>query len=322
MSDNNIKQKLIDLFACHNVEEIEAKNGEFLKKIFGDSSYPGLLADDTYQKYYEMLKGLRKNLNDALTEQEHLEQAKGCLQLLKEAKESPSKEYMEILSELIRKGVYDKWRKDAQEYYNTGRDMITIWKDFFLSYTNRNLPETNNDFKDTLCHVLGETYFKEKMEKVNCVARLIVHYLINQNNLIPFFDQDNLTCGDEINEEILENCRSVYAFVQLVEPVIFQAEENNQKNWCFFEFKTFDDWSSSNHLRNYKRYYFILTEKKETVFPASFPALYNDWKGCIESHLYINEFSSLNNKRVREKIQEIAVQIVKTKKQILQQYIE
>jgi hypothetical protein len=83
--------------------------------------------------------------------------------------------------------------------------------------------------------------------------------------------------------------------------------------------KTFDAWSSKNHLKSYKRYYFILTGKNE--FPAKFPKYYKDWKEKIQEHLNIQDLSSFNKNQVRDKIREIANEIVKTKTQALEDYI-
>ena len=196
--------------------------------------------------------------------------------------------------------------------------MIAVWKDYFLSYTNRNLIETNNDFKTILADVFGDNYFQENKERVNCVARLIVHYL-NQNNLTAFFDSDSMTCGDIIEAEVFTHCKSAYAFVQLVEPGIFQPGTEDKKNWCAEEYKTFAHWSNQNRLHADKRYYFVLTAGN--VFPANFPSYYKEWQEEIQRHLNIPDLNSLNKKQVRETISEIANEIVKSKKRVLEDYI-
>jgi hypothetical protein len=321
MSNKNIKKKLIKLFAAHSAAEIDAGKGTLLKEALGVEKYSQLIniSDDTFKKYYLTIKGLRKKLDIAADEKENIEQIKGCLYLLLNLQENdPSTEHFEILSLLIKQGFYKNWNREEKKYYDTGYKMLAQWTDYFLSYTNRNSIETNNDFRGVLCDAFGNDYINQNKEGVNCVARLIVHYL-KQNNLTAFFDQDSMTCGDMIEDEISKHCKSVYAFVQLVEPLIFQAQDENNKNWCFLEYKTFDGWSSKNHLKSYKRYYFILTGKD--VFPAKFPKYYKDWKEKIQQHLHIQDLGSLNKKQVRDKIKEIATEIVKTKTKILEDYI-
>lgn len=321
MDQPKIKKKLINLFASHSTAEIEAGNGALLKTALGVKKYRQLLQypDDVFKKYYLTLKDLREKLDDAAAAAENLEQVKGCLHLLLKTKESNAPpEHFDILSELIKKGLSPKWTPDEKKYYAAGLDMIAVWKDYFISYTHRNRIETNNNFKSILADVFGDKYFQENKESVNCVAGLIVHYL-KQNNLTAFFDRDNMKCGDIIEAEVFMHCKSVYTFVQLVEPGIFQPEDENKKNWCAEEYKTFAQWSSQNCLNSYKRYYFILAEKN--VYPASFPSYYKDWQKEIERHLHIPDLSSLNKKQVREAICEIADEIVKTKKQVLEDYI-
>lgn len=321
MSNKNIKKRLEKLFTNHSVKEIEAHSGARLKKAVRVERYSELAEDEDFKNYYEMLKVLRKDLDDALIEKEHIEQAKGCLRLLKEIKDYPSDERIELLSRLISGSVYKKWGQEEQEYYNTGRQMLTEWRDFFLSYTNRGLPETNNDFKKILPLVFGEDYFAENVEKVNLVAGLIFRYLVKQNNLTAFFDKENMKFGDEIKEGIEKYCRSSYAFVQLVEPEIFQDEKKDQKNWCFHEFKVFAEWSGGNQLKPHKRFYFILTIKDE-VFPANFPGYYKKWQDKISGHLHIEGLSSLNKEEIRHKCKEIANEIVDTRNKIQDDYVE
>jgi hypothetical protein len=243
---------------------------------------------------------------------------KECLRLLKDTKDNMPGEKFELLSQLIKKGLYTKtWTKNQKEYYNKGREMLVLWKDFFFSYTNRNLNETNNDFKEILCDIFGKTDFQENCEKANCAARLIVHYLY-LNNLTAFFDQDNMTCGDVIKDEILKHCTSVFSFVQLAEPASFHLD--HQDNWPYREFQTFDEWITHSGLDGHKQYYFILTQ--ENVFPANFPGIYQDWKTKIRERVHVPDLSSLNKKQIRDKVWEIAGEIVKTKNRILSGYFD
>ena len=323
MEQSNIKKKLTGLFATHGMAEIEANDSALLKDTLGIEKYSQLLQapdDDPYKKYYLTLKNLGEKLDKVGEEAENLEQVKGCLNLLWETKKSNAPhEHLDILSDLIkeRKILYRNWNPGEKKYYNDGLDMITKWKHYFLSYTTRNLIETNNVFKSILVKTFGDKYFDDSKDRVNCVAGLIVHYL-KENNLTAFFDRDNLKCGDMIEKEVFNHCQSVYAFVQLVEPWIFQPREE-KKNWCADEYETFTRWSSQNRLNSYKRFYFIKTEKN--VYPANFPPYYEDWQKAIEGLSHIPDLSSLNRDDIRNEIGKIAKEIVNTSKKVLEDYI-
>jgi hypothetical protein len=317
-SNSNLKDRLIDVFARYNADEIQADNGKPLTEALGASGYPQLASDKDFQKYFNILRALRDQLDDRVEDHENMQQVKSCLSLLHEKKETNPGEEFEICGRLIKKRFYaPRWNESEKEYYDQGYRMIAEWKDYFLSYTNRNLCDTNDDFKQQIRGVFGATYFRENKERMNCLAPLIVHYLSNIENLTAFFDRDNLKSGDILESEILKYCTSVYAFVQLIEPVSFQYQEG-KTNWCHREFETFEKWIHNTGLNHYKRYHFILTENE--VFIKVIPAGYENWKQRIKERIHIPDLSSLTKKQIRYKLQEVAGEIVETKKQILEDY--
>jgi len=324
MEQANIKkEKLRGLFAAHSMGEIEANNSCLLKKELEVETYDKFLEyldDGSFKKDYLTFKNLREKLDEAAGEVIDLQQVKGCLKLLSKLKDYDDPPgNLDILSVFIKKGLYPNWNHDEKKYYDHGWDMIAVWKHYFLSYTNRNLIETNNAFKDILCNVLGNKKFEENKESVNCVAGLIAHYL-KLNNLTAFFDKDNLKCGDMIEKEVFKHCQEVYSFVQLVEPAIFQRRAENKRNWCADEYETFTRWSSQNCLKARKCYYFILTREADKIYPADFPPYFNDWQQQINGHLNIQNLSSLERKDICDKISEIAREIVDTRRKIIEDY--
>lgn len=78
MGPNNIKEKLIKIFASHSVPDIEANNGARLKEALGEADYSLLLENDDYKEYFITLKELRDTLDDIVqdTEKQNLEQVK------------------------------------------------------------------------------------------------------------------------------------------------------------------------------------------------------------------------------------------------------
>ncbi|NIM10989.1 MAG: hypothetical protein GTO45_03295 [Candidatus Aminicenantes bacterium] len=321
MGVNKTKEKLIDLFAANTIKEIEENNGERLKQAFEISDFHQLLEDNEFNSYYEILKTFRYKLDTIARETEGIEQVKDCLRWISEEKDEKNLENVEIISRLIRKRFcQEEWNQSEKKYFDDGIEMLEKWKDFFLSYTNQNSTETNSDFEDILDHVF-KSDFQDNREKTNYLARLIAHYLVKFEGLTAFYDKDNITCGDKIKEKILKHCTSVYAFVQLVEQPIF-SYSNNQKNWCFEEFKKFDQWLAKSGQTQDNRYYFFLTESIDRVFPANFPGIYKNWRNKIEER-HVEDLSQLgNNREIRSKVKIVAKKIVETKKQILDSYMD
>ena len=321
MGVNNIKEKLIVLFAANSIEEIEENNGERLKQAFGISDSRQLFENIDFNSYYELLKTLSSQLETIAGETKGKEQVKDCLRWIREEKDNENPENIEIISRLIRERFYKKeWNQSDKKYFDHGVEMLGKWKDFFLSYTNRNSIETNSDFEDILDHVF-KSDFQDNREKMNYLAKLIAHYLVNFEGLTSFYDNDVITCGDIIKEKIFNHCTSVFAFVQLVEPIIFSYSKN-QKNWCFEEFKKFDQWLDNSGQNPENRYYFFLTESKGRVFPANFPGIFKDWKAKIEERHYEGLSQLKNNSEIKFKVKIVAKKIVETKKQILDSYMD
>jgi hypothetical protein len=321
MGVNKTKEKLIDLFAANTIKEIEENNGERLKKAFGISKPNRLFENNEFNSYYELLKTLSSQLETIARETKGREQVKDCFRWISEEKDEKNLENVEIISRLIRKRFYqEEWNQSEKKYFDDGIEMLEKWKDFFLSYTNRNSTETDSDFEDILDHVF-KSDFQDNREKMNYLARLIAHYLVKFEGLTAFYDKDNITCGDKIKEKILNHCTSVFAFVQLVEQPIFSYSDN-QKNWCFEEFKKFDRWLAKSGQTQDNRYYFFLTESINRVFPASFPNIYKNWKNKIEER-HVEDLSQLrDNREIRFKVKIVAEKIVETKKQILDSYMD
>lgn len=320
---DRLKDKLIELFARHSIDEIEKNSGEPLKEAIGINNYADIQKIRGYNDFYEKLKKHRKELELAVDIDEGIQQVKGCLDLLLQKKdperEEVDEEDVELLAKLIEKGIYRQiWSKEQQKYFDLGYAMLTTWKDYFLSYTNRNRHETNSDFEHIIPPVLGESFYKEKKDESNLVPHLTVHYL-NQHGIRGFFDKHNMTCGDVIEEDIFKYCTSVYTFVQLVEIEIFNHREE-EKNWCHDEFNTFDQWITDTKLDRYKRYQFLFTHKKEEVFPVDLYKDYKDWKNRIEERLYIDNLSEIDRKKIREKMRKLALAIKDTRERILTDY--
>ena len=321
--DKDVEKKLIDFFSRHSVEEAKSEVGKGnLFKIFGANDRDELLENEKYIQSYEPIKQLRQELDASIENLSGLEQVQSCLALLNVKKESKEKEKFEILTKLIgddsKECLYKSWDDKQQKLYRKAYLMIVHWNDFFFSYTNRNLPETNHDFHELITHTFKQADYERDINEINYVAKFIVRRL-TQNNLQAFFDQDKIKCGDTIQHEILKHCKSCYTFVQLIEKQVFNYPDDKD-NWCYLEFKEFDT-GAKNNFENENRHYFFLTHKAEMVFPPIIHGDYKYWQNRIQEKKYVAIIHGLSNLELREKVDELAKEIQNTKDNILKNFL-
>jgi len=319
---DRLREKLVELFACHSTDEIKEKSGELLKKSIGIDNYREITKVRGYYDFYEKLKKLRKELESAVDIDEGIQQVKGCLKLLHQQKKESRKDF-ELLEKLIRGGIYkSNWEEAQKDYFDFVIEMIDRWQDYFLSYTNRNKHETNDYFKKIIPAVFGETFYNDNKKKFNCVAHLIVKYF-KEDGLEGFFDKHDIDYSNEWEDKILKNCRSVYAFVQLVEKPIFMHKKDG-RNWCHKEFETFTRWieetGKERGLSTNNRHFFILTYTKKETFPANLHHDYTGWKDKITRTQYINDLSAMDKRKIRFEIGKLAKLVINTRDRMFTDY--
>jgi hypothetical protein len=321
---DRLKEKLIELFSRHSTDEIKEKSGELLKEAIGEDKYRKITQARGYNEFYVILKELREKLERELDIDEGIQQVKNCLRLLHEQRKESRKDF-QLLEKLTREGIYMSiWNQDQKDYFDFGIEMIDRWKDYFLSYTNRNKHETNSDFRKIIRSVFGSTFFNDNKEKLNCVAPLIVKYL-KEDGLEGFFDKHDIDYGNEWEDKIIKNCRAVYTFVQLVEKPIFIHKEDG-RNWCHKEFKTFTRWIEETErergLSTHNRHFFILMYTKGEISPANLHHDHRKWKSKITKTQYINDLVAMDKRKIRFEIGEFAKLIIITRDQMLTDYCE
>ena len=153
IGNKSIKKKLIDFFTKYSVKEAETNSeaAKTLFDLFGVNSQAELLKTDQYNQSYEAIERIRKELDDSIENLSGLDQVQSCLALLNAKKQDKKKEKLEILMKLIgddtKECLYKSWDIEQQDLYEKACPMIVQWDDFFFSYTNRNLPETNRNFE-------------------------------------------------------------------------------------------------------------------------------------------------------------------------------
>jgi hypothetical protein len=215
-------------------------------------------------------------------------------------------------------GIYKNWDETQRDYFDNGCEMLIKWKDFFLSYTNRNYHQTNNQFKKIIRPELDPEIYNANKNKSNCVAHLLCEYLGTQG-LNCFFAPKNLSCGDILEEEIFKYCKSVYVFVQLVELKTMSYPEDGI-NWCFNEYEEFDGWINGNDAGRCPRYRFVITVKEENVYPKRLHGSYKKWQKKIKERLFINNLEKSSVNQFRDRMAELAESIIKTRNLMLEAY--
>jgi hypothetical protein len=323
IEDRRIEKNMIDFFTKYSVKEADLEDAKkTLFELFGVKDRAELKENKKYIQSYESIKQLRLELDTSTENLAGLEQVQSGLRLLRDKKESKKKETLEILRKLIgddsKECLYKSWNKEQRDHYKKACPMIVHWNDFFFSYTNRNLPETNHDFHELITHTFKRDEYERDVDEINYVAKLIVRRL-TQNNLQAFFDQDKITCGDDIQHEILKHCKSCYTFVQLIEKQVFNYPDD-EDNWCYFEFEEFDTWAKNN-FENEKRHYFFLTHKAKMVYPPLIHSDYEYWQNSIEEKKYVTIIHGLSILDFREKVDELAKEIKNTKDKILKHFL-
>ncbi len=213
------RKKLIHFFSKYNADYIGVEDGKNeLIKNFGAADWLELTRMEGYTQNYESVSHVRKELDYYTKTLYDMELVQACLASLREKYEIDPDQF-EIFIDLIKTDneecLFNSWTGAQQKYFNDAYHVLFEWKDFFFSYTNRNLPETNNDFEGLITHSFKESDFQKDKNNVNYLARLIVRYL-SRRNLKAFFDQDNISCGDDFRERIFSHCRSCFVFIQLI----------------------------------------------------------------------------------------------------------
>lgn len=307
---------LVEVFSKHQISILEDDISILMKK-FRVRDFEILLKIEGYIDYYARLKILKDDIEYIMETYElEWEQVLECLQLLRN-KHDRHYEDIILTEELIKNSIYLSWSKDVQEIFDEGCSMIIEWKDFFLSYTNRNSIDTNDDFKDIIIGGLGETFYREAKEQVNCLARLILIYL-KQNRLTYFFDKNTMKCGDELEEKILDYCHSSFTFIQLIEHAVFD-DDSGKTNWCYKEYNSFEESIKKRQLDFCKRLFFFLTN--ERAFPVD-EGMYNHWIVSIKKHIHVGNINELDKKRLRNRIDDLAKEIFAIRAEILDYYFE
>jgi hypothetical protein len=313
-------EELLQLYCEHPTQAIEA-DGALLLHRFQVPDADGLLAIDGYKEAFSLVSGCAALVDGIVTRQPDPEaQTRASVRLLRRMIDDgePSKK-IDATRRLVEGRLYKAWPPAHQDLYNRKKDILE-WRDFFVSYTNRDAPATNDQFRFLIRSSLGRTPRGEENQS-NYLARVIARHLRRYQGLSGFFDEDNLKVGEDIQDEVDRYCRRAFALVQLIEPLALERQP--PRNWCFHEYSQFSQNPDIVGLFGDKnRHFFVLAGGRlDDVRPANLDPVYQAWLGRIEKLKYIS-LQDERNAALRAKVQKIATEILKLRAEIVDTWIE
>jgi len=315
-------EELMILYTEHTTESLEA-NGDLLLAHFQVHGPDALLAIDGYSEAFAVISSCASSV-DLLTARypDPADQVRESLRVMRHMLDNgePARK-VETTRRLVEGRLYKTWPQQQQELYDKKKQIIE-WRDFFVSYTNRDAPAINQQFRMLIKSCFGAVPKGEDIQ-TNYIAKVITRHLRRYQGLSGFFDEDNLKVGENIKNEVDKYCGRAFALVQLIEPLSFDKEP--PRNWCFHEYKHFSENHAIHDLLGDKnRHFFILTAPQfNTLQPASpFPP-YKDWHKRISA--VKQEHISLDgecNTMLRAKVKKIATEILALRAEIVDAWLK
>jgi hypothetical protein len=227
---------------------------------------------------------------------------------------------IEVMRQLVEGMLRKKWPAAHKELYDKKKEILE-WRDFFVSYTNRDAPATNGQFRALIKGCFGISP-KGHQLKDNYLARVIARHLRSYQQLNGFFDNDNLEVGENIENKVDSYCSKVFALVQLIEPLSFAREPPT--NWCFHEYTVFSDNPRVVEALGEKdRHFFVLTDQQlGAIEPANPYPKYCKWATHIAKLKYSHiAVKNERNETLRAKIKEIATQIIALRRETIDRWL-
>lgn len=314
--------ELLNLYSDHSTEAIEV-DGALLLTHFQVTGPDALLAIDGYTEAFGLVSACAASVDSLATRYPNpAEQLRESLRLLRRMLDDggPTKK-VDATRRLIEGRLHKSWPPEQQALYDKKRQILE-WRDFFVSYTNRDAPATNQQFRQLIKSCLGVTPKGEENQS-NYLAKVITRHLRRYQGLSGFFDEDNLKVGENILNQVDQYCTRAFALVQLIEPLTFDHEP--PPNWCFHEYRQFSENPAIVALLGDKeRHFFILTDPQlDALQPANPFPLYAGWHNRIsalrQAHISLD---GERNTTLRAKIKKIATQILALRAEIVDAWLK
>jgi hypothetical protein len=318
----DVVAELLDLYRKHPTDAIEL-DGTLLLSQFGVASVDELMAIPGYPEGFGLVSSCAAIVSSLAHKYPDFdEQIRESIRLLRRLMDDaePAKK-VDTIQALVESRLRPFWSPPEQQAYDK-KKRILEWRDFFVSYTNRDAPATNLEFRQLIKSCLGVAP-KGSQNDSNYLARVITRHLRRYQGLAGFFDEDDLKVGETIKDEVNEYCTRAFALVQLLEPLTF--EKQPPVNWCFYEYDRFSknpDVVALMGDRN--RHFFILTDAHlSQLQPASAVPLFDDWYVRISSLKKAHvSLSGERNTTLRAKVKAIATEILALRAEMLDAWLK
>jgi hypothetical protein len=314
--------ELTKLYCNHSTEAIESADGKLLLDCFGVAQPEALLAIQDYPEAFALVSecaAIVDNLTAKYpTPEVQVRESIRMLRRMIDDGDQPKK--LDTARALVEGRLRTSWPPQERMLYDE-KVQILEWRDFFVSYTNRDAPAINQQFRALIKSCLGSTP-KGEQSKSNYLARVVTRHLRRYQQLTGFFDEDNLQVGENLQEAVDKFCTKAFALVQLIEPLTFDKEPPT--NWCFHEYKRFTENPAIVALFGKKdRHYFVLTDPSlSAIQPAGLIPSYVGWVQRIESlrqaHIALD---GERNMTLRAKIKDVAAQILTLRAEIIDRWL-
>ena len=301
---------------------LRAFTRESLKKIAADleqhvaKHIPNYVKIETRVDFKRDLRSIVEPFEsiEAVAELEkHTDQLAHALDLLWEARRHKDDDLITILKELIEKHLVPVWNGGKAQgalvaEYRWRAQVVTEWKDFFLSYTLRQATETNNDFLPLIGQMYPKVPEGNALAEENYVAT-IVERLFNRAGLRCFYDKKSIAIGERIGKTVKKYCRRSFTFVQLVEEEALNPPDDrpDKTNWCYVEWKEFGTNPKLRQLladRAGDCRIFFVTES-ELLEPVDPYPPYERWISDVKARLH-QRLGGCDKTAVRKKVREVA----------------
>jgi hypothetical protein len=304
------KDALIQLYAENNISELD-NQPNLIKLIFGGIDGINSFTDiekviSDYKEFTIELRTIKKNLEEIDELFPKIQsRIRYCLIQLLNVVEEGKPVKIDIFNKMVGyRFLTASWVNSDEliKKYNEISAIIQTWNHFFVSYTTRDAEAINSLYKPELFDQFTPEILKTELtQKNNLLAKFIVKCLKKYNSLKVFFDRESIVCGDIIKDEVYEYCEKTFAFIQLIEDITFNSE---QDNWCYNEYERF---SSLNDSKKKSKHFFLIDGL--TIDADTVPAPYHNWAQDIVDTKFEKIYKPFDVISIKKKCKEFADRI-------------
>lgn len=227
MSD--LREQLLRIYSQGSLEEVHARADYQALCEHNEGDY---VFDQERNRVAEMRNQVDQYLNRNSLKQE----VRFALRLTTNTEED-----REVARELVVRSLAHRWSDVQREYFNSAWKRLCEGRDYFLSFTQRNNREgeenrINQEHRFFIINRLGQDrYDAADLKKQNLLAEA-VHVLLGDAQLDGFFYPEHKGDNSVVEAKLRAECKDCFAFVQLAQAEMFRLFKGSANNWCRFEF--------------------------------------------------------------------------------------